>query len=115
MNTIDLNNLKFVDGSFTKGDDFSYLLIDNDGSFTNNNELMYFECDGKDLEVEYTLYVDGTISSDPGDWYTPGYTDVEIDDLNIDISKVTIDGVELVLSNEDYRFLTKLIEAELEY
>lgn len=113
MNSIDLNNLKFVDGDFTKSDNFSDLLLDNEGSFTMNNESMVFEFNDKEVLVEYTLYVDGTITSEDGDWYTPGYTDVEVDNIDIDISSITVDGVEVILTKEDYKFLTKMVECEL--
>ena len=113
MNSIDLNNLIFIDGSFSNQDDFTDLLLDNDGSFTLNNESMTFESNEKEVFIEYTVYVDGTITSEDGDWYTPGYTSVEVDNIDIDICSVTVDGIELVLTKEDYKFLTKIVEDKL--
>ncbi len=105
-----IDNLKFVEGDYTKSDDFSDLIYDNDGSHTLNDESMYFEIDGVEVLVKYSLYLEGRILEESGDWYTPSSTEITVDEVDVDINSVLIDDTEINLNKEDYKRLTKLIE-----
>lgn len=105
-----IDNLIFVDGEYTKSDDFNDIIYDNEGSYTSNDEVMYFDMGGKEISVKYSLYLEGRVYEETGDWYTPGSTEISIDEVDIDINSVLVDNTEIDLNNEDYKRFSKLIE-----
>lgn len=111
MNSID--TLKFVDGNFISSDSFSDMVYENEGSFTEKDQSMFFEYGDTEVTVNYELYVEGSIEEESGDWYTPGSCDVEITDTEITITEVFVDGVLTTVDNQDLSKLEKLIKSQL--
>ena len=108
-----IDDLKFIEGDYTKPELFSELILDNDGSFTLNDESMYFSMGDIEVNVKYSLYLEGRVLEEIGDWYTPGSTEVTVDEADVDINTVTINDIEIDLTKEDYRKITRLVESLL--
>jgi hypothetical protein len=99
---INFDNLKFVDGDFLNSESLSDMLYENEGSFTQKDQYMSFDIDGKDVTINYEVYVEGTIDEDNGDYWTPPSCDVELTDVDVTINEVFIDGVLVSLDPEDF-------------
>jgi hypothetical protein len=115
---INFQNLKVSDKDIVNNNDFEELILENEGSFTRDDQVIWFKSDdlGEDVEVsvEYEIYVSGSVDYDPGDYWTPPYTDVDINDIDIEIKSVYIDDIELELTKEIETILLNKIKQELE-
>ncbi len=107
------DNLKFIDGDFLTTESLTDMIYENEGSFTQKDQSMSFDVDGKDVTVNYEVYVEGTIDEEVGDYWTPGSCDVELTDVDVTINEVFIDGELVKLDNEVLSKIEKLIEKQL--
>jgi hypothetical protein len=89
------------------------MVYENEGSFTEKDQYMFFEYGDTEVTVNYELYVDGTIEEESGDWYTPGSCEVFITDTDITITEVFVDGVLTNVDAQDLTKLEKLIKTQL--
>lgn len=110
---INLDNLKFVDGDFLNSESLSDMLYENEGSFTKKYQTINFEDGGKEVIINFEVYVDGTIDEDNGDYWTPPSCEVEVTEKEVTIEEVFVDGELVKLDNEVLSKLEKLIEKEL--
>lgn len=101
-NMINLDNLKFVDGDFLTTESLTDMIYENEGSFTQKNQSMSFDVDGKDVTINYEVYVEGTIEEESGDYWTPSSCDVELTNIDVTINEVFIDGELVSLDTEDF-------------
>jgi hypothetical protein len=99
---INLDNLKFVDGDFLTTESLTDMIYENEGSFTQKNQSMSFDVDGKDVTINYEVYVEGTIEEESGDYWTPSSCDVELTNIDVTINEVFIDGELVSLDTEDF-------------
>ena len=111
--TLDLSNLKVIDSCYSKRSDWEELICENEGSFSKDEEYMIFDSNGIEIVVNYELSVSGRVDYDPGDYYTPPYSDFDITYEDIFISSVTIDGYELELSKETKSLFEKEVKKKL--
>lgn len=106
-----INNL--IDTDCSKKDDWEELICENEGRFSREGEFMAFEVDGLDLVIVYDLDVSGRIEYDPGDYYTPPYSDCEITDETIDVTEVTLDDYNIELTKELKKLFSEVIKKNL--
>jgi len=106
-----INNL--VDYDFLKSEDWEELICENEGHFSREGEFMAFEVDGLDLVITYDLEVSGRTEYDPGDYYTPPYSDFEITDETIDVTDVTLDDYNIELTKELKELFSEVIKKKL--
>lgn len=107
--SLNLNNLKLQDGDFVKSSDWTEKIYEN-GGFTNNDQFMVFNCDGIEVVVDFELTVAGRVDYDPGDYWTPPYTDVDVTDIEILVKSLAVDEWEVELTKEIEDFLVKEIK-----
>ena len=107
------DNLKFIDGDFLTTESLADMIYENEGSFTQKNQFMSFDVDGKDVTVNYEVYVEGTIEEESGDYWTPGSCDVELTDVDVTINEVFIDGELVSLDTEDFFKVEVLLKNQL--
>lgn len=107
---INIDKLILSDGNYIKSDDFLNVIYDNEGSYTSNDEEINFISDDSEISIKYSLYIEGSITEEFGDWETPGYTDVSINEFDIDIKSITIDELKVDVDNDTYNNITKLIK-----
>lgn len=91
---ISIKSLKFVDGDMITNKDFSELLIENEGSFSKDDQVISFVTpEGMELVVNYDINIDGLITEEKGDYWTPGSSDVSINEVEVNITSFYEDGV----------------------
>jgi hypothetical protein len=105
--------INLVDSDFNKSEDWDELICENEGHFSREGEFMAFEVDGLDLVIVYDLEVSGRIDYDPGDYYTPPYSDCEITYESIDVTEVTLDDYEIELTKELRDLFSEVIKKNL--
>lgn len=110
---INIDNLKFVDGDFLNSESLSDKLYENEGSFTETNQVITFEDNDKELTINFEVYVDGIIDEDPGDYWTPPSCEVEVTETEVTIEEIFVDGELIKLDNEVFSKLEKIIEKQL--
>lgn len=106
-----INNL--IDTDCSKKEDWEELICENEGRFSREGEFMAFEVDGLDLVIVYDLDVSGRIEYDPGDYYTPPYSDCEITDETIDVTEVTLDDYNIELTKELKTLFSEVVKKNL--
>jgi hypothetical protein len=110
--SVNLNNLKIIDKEVVG--DWEDLICENEGSFTRDCQYMIFDCDGVEVNVNFELSVSGRVDHDPGDYWTPPYTDVDITDFDITITDFYIDDYDVELTKEMKRLLEKVVKNNLD-
>lgn len=111
--TINVNDLKFIDSDCVKSNDWIDMICENEGRFHREGEFMSFDMNGVELVIFYDLEVSGKIDYDPGDYWTPPYSDVDITNEFIDVTEVTLDEIEIELDKELKEMFTKIIKNNL--
>jgi hypothetical protein len=106
-----INNL--VDSDCKKTDEWEELICENEGHFSREGEFMLFEVDELYLVVSYNLEVSGRIDYDPGDYWTPPYSDYEITYEDIDVTEVTLDDYNIELTKELKELFSEVIKKNL--
>ena len=107
------DNLKFIDGDFLTTESLTDMIYENEGSFTQKDQSMSFDVDGKDVTVNYEVYVEGTIDEEVGDYWTPGSCDVELTNVDVTINEVFINGELVDLDKEDFFKVEVLLKNNL--
>lgn len=111
INPNEINNL--IDSDCIKSEDWEELICENEGHFSRESEFMLFEVDGLDLVITYDLEVSGRVIYDPGDYWTPEYSDCEITDETIDVTSVTLDDYDIELTKELRQLFSEVIKKNL--
>jgi hypothetical protein len=112
INYYDMSLIK-ENSDYVKLSDFNNIMIDSGGSFLKENQLMVFNFSGMEILIGYNLYVSGIFSFDRGDWETPPYSECHIDEVDIEIDNVFINGYEVELSEDIIFILKKIIDKNL--
>lgn len=115
MNTVNFNDIKLVDGQFTKSSMWEELVFENEGSFSQDEQSMIFECGDNEVAINFNYCVDAHIDEDRGDYYTPSSTEAVIDDVDVTIESVYINDVETNVDSETFAFFTRLVKRELNF
>ena len=100
MITFNPSKSKLVSGDYVRSSEFEDLIFDGEGSSSENDQFVELECDGFNIMVTYDLYIDGSISYSRGDYWTPEYTEVNVDTIDVTIKSIEIDEYEVQLTKE---------------
>ena len=111
--TISHKNFRLVDGDFLSSSDLSDKIYENGGSFRDEFQYMTFKCAELTVDVNYEIFVSGSIFEDSGDYWTPPSCDVDVDDIDITISTVYIDETEVELSDNLVQIFKTLVDKNL--
>lgn len=93
-------NLNGEDSDFAKSSSWEDTIIDEGGSFFKDHQYMSFNGSGFELSVQFDLLVSGRFSFDSGDYCTPPCSECEIEEVDINIIGVSIDGYEVELTTD---------------
>jgi hypothetical protein len=107
---ISTENLKFVDGDFTKSTHWDDLILENEGSFSEKDVYIILTDNKNTVDVMFNLYLSAKITKSWGDYYTPSHTDIDIDDITIDINSVIINEEEVEITQEIRKSLSAKIK-----
>jgi len=109
---IDFNEMKFIDGDYTKSSSWDSLIMEN-GSFSRDCQFMTFDCFGFRVEIEFDMIVSGRHEWDPGDYLNPPTSYCDIDDVDIDVTSLYVDEYEVDITHEIIDILKKVIDKNL--
>lgn len=103
---LNLNDLVIKDKEIVT--DWEELICeDEDECFTRDDQYIIFDMNGIEVCVNFELTVQGRVTSDAGDYWTPPSCDVDIVDVDIYLTGFLIDDYDVVLDKE----LSKKIES----
>lgn len=111
--TYHISELNLIDGSFERSNNWDDLIMEGNGGFVAKNQYIVFDSLGVEVVIDFELLVTGRVSHDPGDWWNPPYTDVDVDDIEIDINSIHIDDCEVELTQEVIDFFTIEVKKNL--
>ena len=104
-----LNSAEITDGDFLKSQEFENQIAEESGSFTLEDQMINFNCQGLDICIIYDLDVSGDYEEDNGDYWTPPSCEVYLSDVNVSITQITIDEYDVELTPQLKRVFSKLI------
>lgn len=98
---LNFNDLKanLDESDFRENSQWCEMVSENEGSFEDQGVLV-FDLNGIEAYVNFKLYVDGDISYDPGDYWTPPSADVDAYLNDIEIEEFYLNDIEVELTNE---------------
>lgn len=110
--TLNLNDLVVKDKDIVK--DWEELICeDEDECFTRDDQWILFDMNGIEVSVNFELTVRGRVTSDAGDYWTPPSCDVDIVDVDVDVTYLLIDDYEVVLDRELSKKLESIVKKYL--
>jgi hypothetical protein len=108
--TIDiLNEAKLIENTAPSESSWDELLEEHEGCFTESGEI-FFKIGQDTLDMDFEICVTGHCEYDPGDYWTAPYSETVIEDIDIQIETVFLNGDEIQVSDEFKSELVKLIE-----
>jgi queuine/archaeosine tRNA-ribosyltransferase len=113
MTTIDFQNLVLSSKDTIQSQDFYSLVLENDGSFTKEDQNLTFKQGDYEISVDYDIFVNADVDHQSGSYFTPSYSDGNINSVEIEIKLVYIDGSEVELTEKDLIQLNKIIKSEI--
>jgi hypothetical protein len=109
MIQFNLSNATLKNKDFTPSSNFEDLIFEGEGYASLSDEYMDLSCDGFEIVINYSVDLSGRISYSRGDYWTPSYTEVEVDDVDITINSITIDEYEVDLTPELTSVFEKIV------
>jgi len=106
----DTRNISILDGSYTHSFNWTNLLLENSGYFSELENYVILECDGKEVCVDFELEVYGKPKVYRGDQYEPDFISENIEDVIISLKEVQIDGEYVLITPDFKKVFTKIIE-----
>lgn len=100
MITFNPSKSKLNWGDYLPSSDFENRIFEGEGSSSETDQFVELECDGFKIVVTYDLFIDGTISYDRGDYWTPDYTEVNVTTFDVTIKSIEIDEYEVEMTKE---------------
>jgi len=110
MITFNPSKSKLVSGDYIKSSEFEDLICDGEGNSSETDQFVELECDGFNIVVTYDLYIDGSISYDRGDYWTPDYTEVTVNTVDVTIKSIEIDEYEVELTKEMAKLFENIVK-----
>jgi hypothetical protein len=113
IQNVDLSKMTYVDGDFIKVSDYSDY-IEDDTRYVSEESSLYFETEDEVcIEVKFEQSFSGYITGCPGDYWTPACYETVIEDENVSVFDLLIDGVSYEMTKEIENFLTELVEKQI--
>jgi hypothetical protein len=113
IKTLNQQNLKLIEGDYINIDDITDKIYE-DGHVFEKDQFMTFDYEGKIIQVGFNTSASGSVSEDPGDYWTPPTCDVDISDLEIEVTDITVDEEPTELTKDILVFFEKFIEKILQ-
>ncbi len=94
--------------------DWEYLICENDGSFSEQGQMVTFDFNGIEITVYFNLSLRGWYTYTPATYLQPEEGEVHITDVDFDIEDVYIDDYEVELSKELKKVLESVLKKHIE-
>ena len=110
MIQFNLSKSTVINKDFATYSDFENLIEEGEGFATLQDEFMILNCEGFEVVVNYRVDITGHTYFDKGDYFTPSFTEVEIDTIKITITSITVDEYEVDLTQELISVFKKIVK-----
>jgi len=110
MITFNPSKAKLITGDYLPSSQFEDRIFDGEGSSSETDQFVSLQCDGFNIVVTYDLYIDGSISYSRGDYWTPDYTEVNVDTIDVTINSIEIDEYEVELTKEMSKIFENIVK-----
>lgn len=115
MKSLDLNNIVLIDSQVTTSEYWADLTHDNDGSFNETDQILFFESNDSNITVNFNYFVESCFDDDVDSYDAPYSEGLNIGDVIIEIDSILINDVVTDVDTESYKFFIKKIQKELNY
>ena len=113
IQNVDLSKMNYFDGEFIPVNQYNDY-IDEDTTSVCEEFSLYIETEDEVcIEVKFEQSFSGYIDGCPGDDWTPASWGTHIEDENIVVFDLLIDGVSFEMSDEIEKFLTDLVKNKI--
>jgi len=112
MTNIDIKKLKLVESDFSDYQNLTEQILE-DGCAYVKDQFVDFDYDGMILSITFNTSASGDVFDDPGDYWTAPYSEVNINDIDIEITQILLDEITIEITKESKVELVKLIEGLL--
>ncbi len=110
--TLNLNDLIIKEKEVVS--DWEELICeDEDEYFTRDDQYILFDMNGIEVSICFGLTVRGRVTSDPGDYWTPPSCEVDILDVDVDVTDFYVDDIDVKLDKDLTRKLESLVKKYL--
>ncbi len=110
--TLNLNDLVVKEKEIVS--DWEELICeDEDEYFTRDDQYILFDMNGIDVLISFELTVRGRVTSDSGDYWTPPSCEVDIVEVDIDVTDFYVDDIDVQLDKDLTRKLESLVKKYL--
>lgn len=111
--TIDLNTSKLIGGEYMNSSEWTNLVVENKGSFKNQDEFMVFDISGMEVVVNFDIDVNASFEYESGDYYSAPSVDCEVNDFDVKITNLTINEYIVDLDDDLLTEIKKMIKNSL--
>lgn len=105
---IDFDNLVLT--SKEVFDDWEYLIVENDGYYSEDFQYLNFDFKGIEVCIGFELTIRGTHWYIPESYMEPADGEVNITDVEIDVNFLMIDDNELAVDKDLKKTLTEVVK-----
>ena len=110
MITFNPSKSKLITGDYLPSSDFEDRIFDGEGSSSETDQFIELNCDGFTIIVFYDLYIGGSITYSRGDYWTPDYTEVNVNTIDVTINSIEIDEYEVELTKEMSKIFENIVK-----
>lgn len=113
MNTLTLNpkSVEVIEGDYIHSSGWADEMASTGSTYLNlEKSWIVLKSNGFEITIDFDLCVSGWEESDSGDYYTPPYSQINIDSVDITVLSVEIDGYSVELTKELSNKLEDLID-----
>lgn len=94
-------------------DDWDYYICEYDGYYSQDAQVLTFDCGGVEVMIDFTLTIRGWSWYQPATYMEPEDGEVHITDVEIDIDYLYIDEDEVELTKELKKTLESLVKKNI--
>ncbi len=110
--TLNLNDLVVKEKEIVS--DWEELICESeDGYFTHDGQYILFDMGGIEVLISFELTVRGRVTSDSGDYWTPPSCEVDIVNVEVDVTDFYVDDIDVQLDKDLSKTLESLVKKYL--
>ena len=96
-------------------DDYDYLICENDGYYSENDQYLYFDFKGIEVIIGFDLAIRGWSWYQPASYMEPEDGEVHITDIEVDVNYLSISDEELTIDKELKKTLELVVKKYVDY
>jgi len=110
---IDFDNLVLTDKDVF--DDWEYLICENDGSYSQDLQALYFDYKGIEVVIGFELTIRGWYWYQPATYMEPEDGETHITDVEINVDYLSIQDEEVTIDKDLKKTLLEVVKKYVRY